>query len=76
MDGEVTKEQIDDAICMVVGRYGQMVQDDRREFYGGSTESMMQAAAQELVAEQYLAPDLAEIAVPKATAFVARGGRR
>jgi hypothetical protein len=76
MDGEFTKEQIDDAICMVVGRYGQMVQDDRREFYGGSTESMMQAAAQELVAEQYLAPDLAEIAVPKATAFVARGGRR
>ena len=76
MDDEFTKEQIDDAICMVVGRYGQMVQDDRREFYGGSTESMMQAAAQELVAEQYLAPDLAEIAVPKATAFVARGGRR
>jgi hypothetical protein len=76
MDSEFTKEQIDDALCMMVGRYSQMVQDGRREFYGGSTERMMQAAAQELVAEQYLPPELAEIAVLKATAFVARGGRR
>jgi hypothetical protein len=73
---EFTKEQIEDAICMVVGRYGQMVQDGRREFYGGSTERAIQAAAQELVSEQYLPPQLAEIAVTKATAFVARSGRR
>jgi hypothetical protein len=75
MDREFTKEQIEDALCMVVGRYGQMRQD-QREFYGGSTESVIQAAAQELVAEQYLAPELAEFVVPQATAFVARGGRR
>jgi hypothetical protein len=75
MDREFTKEQIEDALCMVVGRYGQMLQD-QREFYGGSTESVIQAAAQELVAEQYLAPELAEFVVPQATAFVARGGRR
>jgi hypothetical protein len=76
MDREFTKEQIEDALCMVVGRYGQMLQDSQREFYGGSTESVIQAAAQELVAEQYLAPELAEFVVPQATAFVARGGRR
>src|SRR4029453_13454278 len=37
MDGEFTKEQIDDAICMVAGRYGRMVQDGQLESYG-STE--------------------------------------
>jgi hypothetical protein len=76
MDREFTKEQIEDALCMVVGRYGQMLQNGRGEFYGGSTESVIQAAAKELMAEQYLAPELAEFVVPQATAFVARGGRR
>jgi hypothetical protein len=75
IDGEFTNEQIDDAICMVAGRYGRMVQDGQLEFCG-STESVIQAAAKELVAEQYLAPELAEIVVPQAMAFVARSGRR
>jgi hypothetical protein len=75
MDSEFTKEQIDDAVCMVVGRYGRMVQGGRLEFYG-STERMIQLAASDLVAEHCLAPKLAEIVVPKAAAFVARGGRR
>jgi hypothetical protein len=75
MDGEFTKEQIDDAICMVAGRYGRMVQDGQLESYG-STERMIQVAAGELVAEHHLSPTLAEIVVPKAAAFVARGGRR
>jgi hypothetical protein len=52
-----------------------MVQDGQLEFYG-STERVIQMAAGELMAEQYLPPMLAEIVVPKATAFVARGGRR
>jgi hypothetical protein len=52
-----------------------MVQDGQLESYG-STERMIQVAAGELVAEHHLSPTLAEIVVPKAAAFVARGGRR
>jgi hypothetical protein len=75
MDSDFTEEQIDDAVCMVVGRYGRIVRGGRLEFYS-STERMIQVAAGDHVAEHCLAPELAEIVVPKANAFVARGAMR
>lgn len=74
MDSDFTQEQIDDARRMVVDRYGQML--GQRKFHGGSTESMIQAAAAALAAEHYFGSELAEIAAREAAAFIARGGRR
>jgi hypothetical protein len=50
MDSDFTEEQIDDAVCMVVGRYGRIVRGGRLEFYS-STERMIQVAAGDHVAE-------------------------
>ena len=78
-DGEdtldFTDEQIQNAVRRIVRRYGQMLELGQRDVNDVTMERMIQVAAEDLVAEHYLAAELAEIAGPKAVAFNTHGGR-
>lgn len=74
MSTDLTEEAIRDAAVLLIEHYGEAVQQGRLKFYKRS-ERLMEVVAGELVAQQYLTPDLANAAVPKAVVFVQRGGR-
>ena len=72
---DFTEEQIQNAVRRIVRRYGQMLGPHRRDVNGITMERMVQVAAEDLVAEHYLAAELAQVAMPKAVAFIVQGGR-
>ena len=70
-DLKFTQDQIDDARCLIVYEYSEMVQERRAPVYGSLADAIRMAAS-ELSAMRMLSAALAELAVPDAIAFVAR----